>query len=299
MIRFYTLGSLDLQASDGRQLKSVLAQPKRVALLAYLAACGGGDSHRRDTLLGLFWPDLDESRARHALNQSLYVLRRAVGPSVFVSTGDEELALSAEAIWCDAAAFVEDAEAGRAREALEVYRGDLLDGFFISDAPEFEKWLDVERQRLRRLAARAAWSLAEEDEAAGNVEAAAERARQAAGYSLENESAVRRLVALLDRVGDRAAAVRAYEAFAQKLRAELGVDPSPETQELVATIRARGVPAEAPPAAEPSRRSRALAERPAAALKRPVAGLEGPVPALEGPVAGLEGPAAVSARSAT
>lgn len=298
MIRFYTLGSLDLQASDGRQLKSVLAQPKRVALLAYLAACGKGDSHRRDTLLGLFWPDLDESRARHALNQSLYVLRRAVGPSVFVSTGDEELALSAEAIWCDAAAFVEDVEAGRAREALEVYRGDLLDGFFISDAPEFEKWLDVERQRLRRLAALAAWSLAEEEEAAGNVEAAAERARQSAGYSLENESAVRRLVGLLDRVGDRAAAVRAYEAFAQKLRAELGVDPSPETQELVATIRARGVPAEASPAAEPTRRSRALAERPTAALERPAAGLDAQTAALEGPAAGLEGPAAVSTKRA-
>ncbi len=270
MIRFYTLGSLDLQAADGRQLRSVLAQPKRVALLAYLAACGKGDSHRRDTLLGLFWPDLDESRARHALNQSLYVLRRAVGPSVFVSTGDEELALAPKTIWCDAAAFVEDAEAGRAREALEAYRGDLLEGFFISDAPEFEKWLDVERQRLRRLAALAAWSLAEEEEAAGNVEAAAERARQSAGYSLENEAAVRRLVGLLDRVGDRAAAVRAYEAFAGRLRDELGVDPSPETQELVASIRARGVPTEAA-AAGPAGRSRALAERPAAALTGPTA----------------------------
>jgi TolB-like protein/DNA-binding SARP family transcriptional activator len=270
MIRFYTLGPLDLQASDGRQLKSVLAQPKRVALLAYLAACGKGDSHRRDTLLGLFWPDLDESRARHALNQSLYVLRRAIGPSVFVSTGDEELALAPEAIWCDAAAFAEDAEAGRSREALEAYRGDLLDGFFISDAPEFEKWLDVERQRLRRLAARAAWSLSEEEETAGNVEAAAERARQAAGYSLENEAAVRRLVGLLDRVGDRAAAVRAYEAFAQRLRDELGVDPSPETQELVASIRARGVPAEAA-AADLGPSSGALAERPAASLERPTA----------------------------
>jgi serine/threonine-protein kinase len=281
MIRFYTLGSLDLQASDGRQLKSVLAQPKRVALLAYLAACGKGDSHRRDTLLGLFWPDLDESRARHALNQSLYVLRRAVGPSVFVSTGDEELALAPEAIWCDAAAFVEDAEAGRAREALETYRGDLLDGFFISDAPEFEKWLDVERQRLRRLAARAAWSLAEEEEAAGNAEAAADRARQAAGYSLENEAAVRRLVGLLDRVGDRAAAVRAYEAFAQRLRDELGVDPSPETQELVASIRARGVPAEAA-VADPAPRSRALAERPTAALERPAAASATAAPSKSG-----------------
>ena len=195
MIRFYTLGPVDLKASDGRQLRSILAQPKRVALLAYLAAGGKGESQRRDTLLGLFWPDLDESRARHALNQSLYVLRRAVGPSVVVSTGDEELALDPEAIWCDAAEFVEAAEAGREREALDHYRGDLLDGFFISEAPEFEKWLDGERARLRRLAARAAWSLAEEEESAGNEDAAAEWARRAAEYSLENESAVRRLIA--------------------------------------------------------------------------------------------------------
>jgi serine/threonine-protein kinase len=176
---------------------------------------------------------------------------------------------------------VEDAEAGRAREALETYRGDLLDGFFISDAPEFEKWLDVERQRLRRLAARAAWSLAEEEEAAGNAEAAADRARQAAGYSLENEAAVRRLVGLLDRVGDRAAAVRAYEAFAQRLRDELGVDPSPETQELVASIRARGVPAEAA-VADPAPRSRAVAERPTAALERPAAASATAAPSKSG-----------------
>ena len=77
MIRFYTLGSLALKAHDGRQLRSVLAQPKRVALLAYLAACGERETHRRDTLLGVFWPDMDEARARHALNQALYVLLRA------------------------------------------------------------------------------------------------------------------------------------------------------------------------------------------------------------------------------
>jgi adenylate cyclase len=243
MIHFYTLGSLDLKADDGRQLRSVLAQPKRVALLAYLAACGRGDSHRRDTLLGVFWPDLDEARARHALNQSLYVLRRAVGPSVFVSTGDEELALDPDALWCDASAFMEAAEAGRAEEALEHYRGQLLEGFFISEAPEFEKWLDGERARLRRLATQAAWSLAEAEEASGGVEVAAEWARKAAGFSPSDESAIRRLMALLDRAGDRASAVRTFEDFATRLREELGVEPSPETQELVASIRDRGAPA--------------------------------------------------------
>ncbi len=239
MIRFYTLGSLALKAHDGRPLRSVLAQPKRVALLAYLAACGKRETHRRDTLLGVFWPDMDEGRARHALNQALYVLRRAVGPAVFVTTGDEELSLDPGELWCDTAAFMEAVEDGRSEDALEHYRGDLLEGFFISEAPEFEKWLDAERAKLRRLAAQAAWTLADAEESAGREDAAAEWARRAAGYSLENEGGLRRLVSLLDRVGDRAAAVRAYEEFAAKLRHELGVDPSLQTQQLITAIRAR------------------------------------------------------------
>ncbi|MEE8446349.1 MAG: tetratricopeptide repeat protein [Gemmatimonadota bacterium] len=239
MIRFYTLGSLALKGHDGRQLRSVLAQPKRVALLAYLAACGERETHRRDTLLGVFWPEMDEARARRALNQALYVLRRAVGPSVFVTTGDEELCLDPGELWCDSAAFMEAVEAGRSEDALEHYRGDLLEGFFISDAPEFEKWLDAERAKLRRLAAQAAWTLADAEESAGREDAAAEWARRAAGYSLENEGVLRRLISLLDRVGDRAAAVRAYEEFAARLRHELGVDPSPESQQLITAIRAR------------------------------------------------------------
>ena len=252
MIRFSTLGALDLRASDGRQLSSVLAQPKRVALLAYLAACATGDTHRRDTLLGLFWPDLDESRGRHALNQALYVLRRALGPTVFISMGDEDLALAPDAIWCDAAAFADAAEAGEHRDALDLYGGDLLDGFFISDAPEFEKWLDNERARLRRLAARSAWAVSAEEETAGRDEEAAEWARRACAYSLEDETALRRLITMLDRVGDRASAVRAYEAFAARLRDELGVEPSPETQDLAAAIRDRQTPAANATASRPA-----------------------------------------------
>jgi serine/threonine-protein kinase len=98
---------------------------------------------------------------------------------------------------------MEAVEAGRSEDALEHYRGDLLEGFFISDAPEFEKWLDAERAKLRRLAAQAAWTLADAEESAGREDAAAEWARRAAGYSLENEGVLRRLISLLDRVGDR------------------------------------------------------------------------------------------------
>ena len=63
-IQFRTLGTLDLRAADGRELHSLLAQPKRIALLAYLCIAQPRGYHRRDTLLGLFWPDSDQEHAR-------------------------------------------------------------------------------------------------------------------------------------------------------------------------------------------------------------------------------------------
>jgi serine/threonine-protein kinase len=239
MIRLSLLGSLDLRASDGRQILSVLAQPKRVALLAYLAA--NQDYVRRDTLLGLFWPESDEEHARHALRQSVYTLRRGLGPRALASRGDEELRIDCDHIECDVAAFETAVQDGRAEAALELYKGDLLEGFFLSDAPEFEKWLDGRRTTLRNQAAEAAWAIAQAAEAAANGVEAAEWARRAAEYAPDEESTVQRLVGLLDRVGDRAAALRAYEAFAWRLENELGLQPSPETQR-----RRQGLPSTRP-----------------------------------------------------
>jgi DNA-binding SARP family transcriptional activator len=79
MIRLRILGSTELHDANGREIGSVLAQPKRLALLVYLAASGG--FQRRDTLLGLFWPELDASRAREALNQALRFLRKELSGS--------------------------------------------------------------------------------------------------------------------------------------------------------------------------------------------------------------------------
>lgn len=246
MIRLSLLGSVDLTGPDGRQILSVLAQPKRVALLAYLAVAGG--YVRRDTLLGVFWPESDEEHARHALRQALYSLRRSLGPRVIESRGDEELHTESSRLWCDAAAFEEAVVGGQPGKALDLYGGDLLEGFFLSEAPGFEKWLDGRRAALRGRAAEAAWALAETAEREGTAAEAAEWARKAAEYAPEDEASLRRLIGLLDRIGDRAAALRAYEAFAWRLESELGAEPSPETQAMIADVRTRSVPE---PLAEP------------------------------------------------
>src|SRR6266700_3237334 len=142
MIRLRTLGAVDLKDSEGRELRPLLTQPKRLALLTYLALAGSSGFRRRDTVVALFWPELDEEHARGSLRQALR---------------------------CDATAFVDACEGGRHAEALDLYQGAFLDGLFVSEAaPELERWVEEERIDLRRRAAASAWSLADGYRVAGD-----------------------------------------------------------------------------------------------------------------------------------
>src|SRR5438105_6462092 len=128
-----------------------LTQTKRLAVLAYLAA-PPRRVHRRDRLLALFWPNLDTHHARGALRKSLHHIRTALGDGVIKSHGNETLELDCDLLWCDASAFEQELSRGRLANALDLYRGDLLAGLFLLDAPEFEQWLDGERAHLRQRA---------------------------------------------------------------------------------------------------------------------------------------------------
>src|SRR3954469_18781364 len=105
MLRFHTLGAIDLRGEDGEDRLAGAAQPKRLALLAYLAVAPTPAFQRRDTLLALFWPELTEDRARSALRKALHYIRAALGPDVVITRGDEEVRLDAK-LWCDARELV-------------------------------------------------------------------------------------------------------------------------------------------------------------------------------------------------
>src|SRR3712207_5624617 len=133
MIRLRLLGGLALTGADGREVTEVLAQPKRLALLAYLAAARPYGFHRRDTLLGLLWPESDETQARRALNRALYFLRSALGEASIVSRGPEEVGVAADRVWSDVRSFEGAVAAEHLEAALRLYRGDLLVGFFVAE----------------------------------------------------------------------------------------------------------------------------------------------------------------------
>jgi DNA-binding SARP family transcriptional activator/Tol biopolymer transport system component len=249
-IELRALGAPRLSATDGRSLDSVARQSKRLALLVFLAAARPRGPHRRHRLLGMFWPDSDESRGRAALSQALYSLRSALGPRLFEPRGRDEVAVDGGVLWCDVAAFEDALDAGRIDDALSLYGGDFLEGFYVTGAPDFERWVDQERTRLRLRAADAAWALSEREVSAGDAAVAVRWARWAADLAPGDEAVARRLMLVLRALGDRSAAIRAYDAFVSRLAEEYGLEPSEETRAVAAQIRdeERGSTSALPPA---------------------------------------------------
>lgn len=239
MIQLRTFGALDLRGPDGTALQSVLAQPKRFALLVYLACAEAGTFQRRDTLLGLFWPELETSRARNALNQALHYLRRSLGHGTILTRGDE-VGIDAAALRCDAT-LLESIRPTTGEvdlvAALEPYRGEFLPGFYIGDAPGFERWVETARARYARVALHGIWRLIEAAEARGDIETARAWVPRALEVQPVDEDSVRRAIEFHGRIGDLTAAVRVYEALARNLAEEFDAEPSERTRATLELVR--------------------------------------------------------------
>lgn len=238
MIRFHTLGTVSLSDAGRGDCSALLPQSRRMALLTYLVLASPHGFKRRDSLIGCFWPELDQHHARQALRQALYVLRQAMGADLITRRGDDEVAIDGARLWCDAVEFEHQAHAGHLEEALALYHGDLLDGFFIADAPGFERWLEGERDRLRSRAAAVASVLADHSATTGGV-GAVKWARRAVVLAPANESGLRRLIGALDRAGDRAGAVHAFMEGVRSMREDYGLEPSAEMLALIDEVRRR------------------------------------------------------------
>jgi DNA-binding SARP family transcriptional activator len=240
MIRLRVLGTIDLRREDGSAIDAVLRQPKRAALLTYLAASHGGVPRRRDVIVAMFWPEADDRHARDALSAGLGFLRRNLGPGAITVRGEQEIGCDPRHVLADVAEFLRVVEEHRDEEVLSLYGGELLPGLYVQDAPGFGEWLERERARLRALATASAGRLAERAAAARMLEAATAYARRATELAPDDEKLLRRLISLEAAAGNRAAALRTYEGFAAHVATEYDAEPSPETIALVAAIRIHG-----------------------------------------------------------
>ncbi len=215
---------------------------KARALLYYLAV--SGRAQPRSVLAGWFWGGVAESHARRSLTVTLSNLRQLVGG--YLDIARETVAFDVSgSCWLDVAVF----EAGVAaaprdqnidalKQAIDLYRGDFLEGFYLQDAPEFEQWLLVERTRRREQMLQALQMLADHLAARADLPQAIETMRRLLALEPWREEAHRALMALLARDDQRSAALAQFEICRRMLADELEVEPGPETLALYEQIRA-------------------------------------------------------------
>ncbi len=246
MIQLRLLGCVDLRDETGRSVDALLSRPKRLALLAYLALTARDGFQRKDKLLALFWPESDQSRARQALRQALYVLRRELGENAVLSRGDDAVALNGDVVATDVEAFLAALEGGKEEAAAELYRGGLLEGFHISGAPDFDQWLELERARLKRSCATAFERLAVNAELAGAPHVVARWRRDQVFLDPLDSRVVLLAAHAADRAGSAAEASRIIRDHEACLRRELDLPLPPEMTDFLATL-SRGVTTKAAP----------------------------------------------------
>jgi DNA-binding SARP family transcriptional activator/predicted ATPase len=227
---------------------------KGVALLAYLVVTD--QSHGRDALSTLFWPDADQSRARSYLRHALWSLKKALGDS-WLEISREEAGPHPEAdIWLDVTAFQQHLKTtlnhkssdkvsaetlALLTEAVELYRGDFLAGFTLPDAPEFDEWQFFQTEELRGKLAGALEQLVWGYSGQGNYETAIPYGRRWVALDPLHEPAQRHLMQLYGEAGQKAAALRQYEEYAALLEKELGLPPEEETTTLYEAIKAKRI----------------------------------------------------------
>jgi len=205
-----------------------------LALLALLAVARDRVAEPRQVQAYL-WPESDTERARHGLNQLVYFQRRHVD-SGDLFLGKKTLRLNRAVITTDVWIFEDALDAGAHEVAVRLYSGSFLDGFFLREAPGFERWVDDQRRRLAERCAQAFGLLAA---AAATQHQAVEWWRRAAELKPYDTDTVLRLAKAWVAIGDRAEAVRCAQQHADLLRTELDLPPDASVVRMIEQAASR------------------------------------------------------------
>jgi len=238
-LAFRLLGAPEVR-QDGKVIVG-LTSAKAQALLYYLTMTRR--VHTRAALAGLLWGESGEEQARSNLRKVIQQLREQLNEYLIIKRDAIQLCVELD-YWVDASEFV--AKLGQASTAVEpdplqqaiaLYRGDFLEGFYVREAPEFETWMLTERARLRALLLQGLDTLAERYARGGDLPQAITTARRMLELEPWREESHRQLMAWLAQNGQRSAAFAQYEICCRALTEELGVTPSPQTTALVERIQ--------------------------------------------------------------
>lgn len=225
VIELVTFGGLHILDDDG-ELDWLAGQRTRAALLVYLAV---ERRVSREALTTVFWPESDAENARHALRQSLYQLKKSVRAD-WLESRAYELVVTAD-IRADVHEFADAIARGDLASAVRSYRGAFLDGVHLVDLSSWESWVDNRRAHYARAFRKASRDLIESKRKARDMAGAVNIAEQWAARDPLDDEAQHRLIDTLASAGERAEAIRQYEAYVRTRESD-GLQISKETREL-------------------------------------------------------------------
>ena len=211
------------------------AQQKRPLSLLAILALGGRHGMSRHRIEAYLWPESSAERARHALDQAVYAIRRNLGGDVIIASA-QELRLNPELVSADVWKF-DDAIRGRDwADAVGIYKGTLLDGFNFGESRELEAWIDAERGRVLLEYQTAMEFLADRSAKSGDhAQDVAWRRRLASSDPL-SAGPTKKLMLALAAAGDCTGAVRHARQYQELVRQELEMEPDAEIERLVSTL---------------------------------------------------------------
>lgn len=219
---------------DGRDPPAEVLWRKHLGLLTYLALSPDG-TRTRDHVIGLFWADRPGQHARRSLNEAVRLLRAALGNGRLITNGPT-LRLSPQELTVDAREFESLCAAGQLR-ALDLVRGELLEGFHLDDAPAFDSWVESQRTRIRDAATQLLIARATDQLAVNRYLEARELTRRALTLDPLCEPAVTLGMRSAALEGDAAGALALFHTFAQRMQSDIGEQPGATLSELAARIR--------------------------------------------------------------
>jgi len=234
-LRLLTFGGLNLLVGDSTMTGAATGR-RRLALLVLLAVARDRGLNR-EKVQAYLWPESDTEQARHGLNQMVYFQRRHLD-SENLFLGKKTLRLNRAMITSDVWDFEDALDAGAHEVAVRLYAGSFLDGFFLREAPGFERWVEDQRKRLAERCAQALGLLAA---AAATQQQAVDWWRRAVELNPYQTETVLRLANAWVAIGDRAAAVRCAQQHADLLRSELGLPPDPNVVRMIEQLRGPAV----------------------------------------------------------
>ena len=219
----------------GRPLAHRAALRHGLGLLALLATARGR-LLSRDKILAMLWPEGESETLRHRLNVLLYELRRVLGRDAIL-TVNGDLRLDTQRVWVDVVQFAAAIEEGDAAEALALYQGPFLDGFYLPESPGFEQWGQGERHRLGGLLKEVLERDAVQAERAGDLRLAVQRWRRLVDLDPVESRCVLRLMDALVGTGEPAEALRMADLHAARRATELEAAPDAAVTAKAASLR--------------------------------------------------------------